>query len=369
MRPPERRPGAFHYLWMATLLLLAPLGGVVWLDLLLAPYLEFPPATGYVVHAPFFLPIFLVLLLFVGAVCFFFVHRLITFRGAKASTGREAYPFPWWGRLGIIMVTVFWVLAWSRFLFFESLQRYTFFPLWLGCILTVNGLSCGRQGTCLLRSRPRFFLALFPASALFWWYFEYLNRFVGNWYYLVGGDMGAAEYVIHATVCFSTVLPAVASTDEFLGTFPRLTAPFREWRPVSAPKGKGPGLALIGAAAFSLALLAVFPDILFPLVWISPLLVLVGFQLASGRPTVFDGVREGDWRRVVLPALAALVCGLYWETWNWKSLAHWQYSIPFVHRFQIFAMPLPGYSGYLPFGLQCAAAAALISDHFSGSGR
>jgi hypothetical protein len=283
-----------------------------------------------------------------------------------AGPAQAAAPFPWWGWLGAGMVALFWVLAWNRFPFFEPLQRYTFFPLWLGCILTVNGLSCLRQGTCLLRSRPFYFLALFPASALFWWYFEYLNRFVQNWYYLGGGTISAAEYVLHASVCFSTVLPAVVSADEFLGTFPRLTAPFLDWRPVSVPEGRGIGLPLISVAVFSLALLAVFPDVLFPLVWISPLLVLVGFQLAAGRPTVFDGVRRGDWRRVVLPALAALLCGFLWEMWNWKSLAHWQYSIPFVHRLQIFAMPLPGYAGYLPFGIECAAAASLINDLVAG---
>jgi len=46
--------------------------------------------------------------------------------------------------------------------------------------------------------------------------------------------------------------------------------------------------------------------------------------------------------------------------WNWKSLAHWEYSVPFVYRFPIFEMPILGYAGYLPFGLVCVAAAALI---------
>jgi hypothetical protein len=42
------------------------------------------------------------------------------------------------------------------------------------------------------------------------------------------------------------------------------------------------------------------------------------------------------------------------------SLAHWEYAIPFVHRFQIFEMPFLGYAGYLPFGLQCLAVAQLF---------
>lgn len=357
------RLSPLHLGLIAVLLCLTPLIGVLYRGDPPGRYLEFPPTTRYVVHAPFNWPVFLLLIAFVVVVCFPFVHRFIAYDGkAGRRVGATGGSFPWWGWLGTGMVAVFWFLAWNRFAFFTPLQRYTFFPLWLGCILVLNGLSCRRRGSCLLRSRPRFFFFLFPASALFWWYFEYLNRFVQNWYYIAGGEVSAAEYVVHASLCFSTVLPAVVSAEELLGTFPRLTAPFRRWRPIPVPAGKGTGLPLVGAAVLSLALLAVLPDVFFPLVWIAPLLVLVGFQLTAGRLTVFDGLREGDWRRIVVPALAALLCGFLWEMWNWKSLAHWQYSIPFVHRFRIFAMPLPGYAGYLPFGLECVAAAALIRE-------
>jgi hypothetical protein len=60
--------------------------------------------------------------------------------------------------------------------------------------------------------------------------------------------------------------------------------------------------------------------------------------------------------------LAAVICGFFWEMWNSFSLAQWRYSIPFVHRFEIFAMPLLGYAGYLPFGLECAAVRDVMED-------
>ena len=53
--------------------------------------------------------------------------------------------------------------------------------------------------------------------------------------------------------------------------------------------------------------------------------------------------------------IAALICGLFWETWNFYSLPKWLYSVPLVHRFLIFEMPLLGFSGYLPFGLLCVS--------------
>jgi hypothetical protein len=302
------------------------------------------------------------MLLIVVLVCAPFVYRLLTSRSDQGRRKMVSYPFPWWGWLGILVVAVFWVLAWNRFSFFQALQRYTFFPLWAGYILVINGLSFRRQGTSLLRARPRFFAMLFPASALFWWYFEYLNRFVQNWFYIGGEDFSAAEYIIHASICFSTVLPAVLSTNELLATFSRLTVVFADWKPVTFPCKKAIGWLLLTGAGLSLSCLAIYPDYLFPLVWISPLLVIVGIQFATGRPTIFAKVAAGNWQQVVLPALAALICGFFWEMWNWKSMAVWQYSVPFVHRLQVFAMPIIGFAGYLPFGLECLAVVALIED-------
>jgi hypothetical protein len=53
--------------------------------------------------------------------------------------------------------------------------------------------------------------------------------------------------------------------------------------------------------------------------------------------------------------------------WNYYSLAKWEYSIPFVHRFKIFEMPILGYAGYIPFGLVCAAIGNIL-QRFMDSG-
>jgi hypothetical protein len=347
---------------MAVLLLLPPLAGIWYLDRPLGQYLEFPPQTRYVAHAPFNPVVFFLLLAGVAAACYPFLRRLAAAGQVRGAGRCPSAPFPRWGWLGAVVLLVSWVLAWNRFSFFRPLQPYTFTPLWLGYILTINALTWRRSGSCLLRSHPRFFLALFPASTLFWWYFEYLNRFVQNWYYRGGGNISSLEYVVHASVCFATVLPAVLSTSELLGTSPRLAAPFAAWRPLSLPGGKASGLLLTGGAVCALACMAVFPDYLFPLVWLAPLLMIIGIRLLSGRTFILAQVEKGNWQPVVLPAAAALVCGFFWELWNWKSLAHWEYSIPFVHRYEIFAMPLLGYAGYLPFGVECLAAAQLIRE-------
>jgi len=108
--------------------------------------------------------------------------------------------------------------------------------------------------------------------------------------------------------------------------------------------------------------MSVWPDYLYPVVWIAPLLILTAWQTLLGRPTIFAPVQHGDWRSIWLWALAALICGGFWEMWNTCSLAKWVYAVPFVNRFHLFEMPLLGYGGYLPFGLECAAVVALLSS-------
>jgi hypothetical protein len=106
--------------------------------------------------------------------------------------------------------------------------------------------------------------------------------------------------------------------------------------------------------------IGVWPDTLFSLLWIAPLLIILSLQSLFRAPTLLTEVAAGDWRTVISSALAALICGWFWEMWNAGSLAHWTYSIPYVQRFMIFEMPVLGYAGYLPFGLECAVIGKLI---------
>ena len=103
--------------------------------------------------------------------------------------------------------------AWTRFEWFASLQPYTFTPLWLGYIVPLSTRCAGdAPGAARCGIEPVVFAALFPVSALFWWFFEYLNRFVANWYYLGLEQASAFTYALSASIAFSTVLPAFVST-------------------------------------------------------------------------------------------------------------------------------------------------------------
>ena len=348
-------------LLIIALLVGLPLLGVVLAGKPVELYLEFPPVTQYVEHAPFSWPAFTGVLLFVAVVTVPCIMIILAAPGPLHLYFVRAGPLPWWGWLGVGLLALAWTVAWTRLPWMEALQPFTFTPLWLGYIVVINALTFKRLGRCLMLDRVGYFLCLFPVSAVFWWFFEYLNRFVQNWSYVGVSQFSAAEYFWHATLPFSTVLPAVLSTIQCLETCPRLDRAFRDHRPVSIPYGTVLGWAVLILAGAGLMGIGIWPDYLFPLLWMSPLLIITSLQAVAGEETIFASLRDGDWRPVWLPAFAGLICGFFWELWNSRSLAHWEYAIPYVHSVQLFEMPLLGYAGYLPFGLECVVVAGLLT--------
>lgn len=284
---------------------------------------------------------------------------------AKATRAVAHARWPWWGSLGAALVAAGWVVAWREGLVAPEWRGHSFIVLWVGYIVVVNAMTYRRSGRSPLTHDTARLLALFPASAVFWWLFEYLNQFSGNWRY-AGIEAGNAwQYLLQASLPFATVLPAVASTTAWLATYPRLDAlrlpPVHAASPLAWLALALGGLALVG--------LPIWPERLFLMLWLAPLLVFAALQYLLLGETLFAPLARGDWRAVLQPAIAALMCGCFWELWNYGSLAKWQYSVPYVERFHLFEMPLLGYAGYLPFGVECALVTQLVARLFRGESR
>ena len=346
---------------LATMLLGLPMLGVWLTELPLDRYLQFPPDEIYVQHAGFSRPAFYAYLAFIMLVT---APLLVTgFRAWRNAEHRRRPPFgfPWWGWLGLGGGILFWVLAWTRMQWFGSLQAHTFTPLWLSYILVINALTYRLCGRCMLTDRPGYLLLLFPTSALFWWFFEYLNRFVQNWHYQ-GTSFGPGEYLLYATISFSTVLPAVLGTRDLLLESRWIRHGFRSFLPLNFRQPRLLAGGILLAAAAGLTAIGIWPNLLFPLLWVSPLLIILSLQALMGEKHLLEPISQGDWQMLIACAAAALICGFFWEMWNYYSLARWIYSIPFVDRFQVFEMPILGYAGYLPFGLQCSVIGAMVGN-------
>jgi hypothetical protein len=125
----------------------------------------------------------------------------------------------------------------------------------------------------MMLDRPAFFLLLFPISAAFWWFFEYLNRFVQNWFY-IGPQFNAWEYFWYATLPFSTVLPAVLGLRDWLLSARWLQQRFDHLKPLRIPFPKTFATLTLTLSACGLAAIGIWPNILFPLLWVAPLLII-----------------------------------------------------------------------------------------------
>lgn len=281
---------------------------------------------------------------------------------ASRSDDRPEGRWPRWGWAGLAWTGGWSIVAWTRLDGFASVQRFTFFPLWLGFVVSVNAVSQRRTGTCLLIRAPRRLAILFVASAAFWWVFEWLNRFVHNWHYLGVADFGPAAYALHATLCFSTVLPAVASTAELLGSCPPLIGRCADGPRWPLLDHRATGIVLIAAALGGLVFTGAWPEVFYPALWSAPLALGWGLGICMHRVGLWSEIARGDWRQAACWSLAALVCGGFWEMWNVFSAAKWIYTVPYVDRWHVFEMPLLGYAGYLGFGLECALVAGFVLD-------
>ncbi|MEX1268260.1 MAG: hypothetical protein WEA56_04600 [Balneolaceae bacterium] len=335
------------------MLLAAPLTGVLLRGETVAPYLQFPPGAPAVDYPSFSWVAFGAILLFIILTTWPFWKRMG--RGYLGFiTPHKHLKFPIWGWIAIAALTCFWILAWTRFSWFESFQRYTFFPIWFSFILTLNAVALKISGRSLMTRFPAYFTLLFPASAAFWWFFEYLNRFVNNWHYLAASELSSWQYFLEASLAFSTVLPAVMSlfyivlqVSVFRNNFnnfpaiPWLTSGWM-WTVLGMVSIAG----LIGTGWQ--------PEYFFPLLWIAPGVLWISFQQWKGYVNpVLKQTSEGNFTLVWSSAIAALVCGFFWEMWNFFSLAKWQYNVPGIEKFYLFEMPALGYAGYLPFGVIC----------------
>jgi hypothetical protein len=260
-------------------------------------------------------------------------------------------PAPWWLWAGLALNIAAWVSSWNR----VGPWAYTFFPLWFGFILVLDGLNVTRGGGSLLSRDWRRFALLFPISSVFWWIFEWMNGFVHNWIYLYDHNYTPLGHLVISTLYFSTVLPAVMEMFELLATIPAL-------KPLLPAGQLGPRLTAPWAARLLLVGIALlwlpitFPQYAYMLIWFCLIFLLDPINNLAGKPSAFARLQARDWKFLLTLPLAGLLCGFFWEMWNFYALPKWQYFLPYLNWTpHYFEMPIPGLLGYLPFAFELFA--------------
>ncbi len=265
--------------------------------------------------------------------------------------------FPKWFYPGCIIVVVAWFIMWGNYNVFGLLTHYMFVPLWAGFILMLDGFLYRRnQGQSFLASRPKQFLGISLLSIIGWYYFEYLNFFIlKNWYYPNLYLIPSPLTYIWAAFTFACVWPGIFLIYNLLLTFPTLRNRYSCGKPLHLnPIWLWP-IFIAGITLFLLS--AIYPSLFFWLIWLGPILILSSTLAYLNSWTPLTALKQGNWSPILLMALSALICGFFWEFWNWPSEANnpnfWRYNLPFVHEFELFGMPILGFSGYLFFGIEC----------------
>ena len=268
--------------------------------------------------------------------------------------------WPQRGWLGLLMVAIFWVLNWTL----DGVRtHWGFFPMWLGYCLTIDALVFSRTGSSLWTRSRRMYVGLFLVSAPAWWLFEVINWRTANWQYQGRGEFTSLEYFLLASLSFSTVIPAVFGSAELMSSF------VRGWRiPSGARFNVTPVLraTLVGSGMATLGLVLVWPLYFFPFVWMSLVLIMDSVNDAMGHRSLLSELSRGEWRSGLALAAGCLLCGLFWEMWNYYSFPKWTYNVPFVGFLRVFEMPLLGYGGYIPFSIELFALYHFVSGVLPG---
>ena len=254
--------------------------------------------------------------------------------------------FPLYGWLGVAMALLFWAGNWGL----NGLRTHLlFFPMWLGYILTMDALSYQRKKRSLLTRSWRLWLFLFVLSIPFWWLFEWLNGFVNYWSYHPREAFTHLEFALLSSLSFSTVVPAMFATAEWVGSYSWIKR-FSHGPKIGRRRSVQILFFLLGIGMIGCVFL--FPQYAPAFLWMSLFFLLDPLNCWLGYKAILNETAGGDWRTVAALWIGALICGFFWEMWNYYAWPKWEYHLPFADFWHVFEMPLLGYLGYLPFSLE-----------------
>ncbi|MCL6567037.1 MAG: hypothetical protein K6U09_11525 [Acidobacteriia bacterium] len=272
---------------------------------------------------------------------------------------KRRFSLPLYGWLGLVALGCAELL---KFRGIEPVATY-FTPLAWSCyLLVVDAALFAVQGRSWLTVRAGEFARVAALSLPLWLIFEAYNLRLENWRYVGLPENLAARWFGYAW-SFATIFPAIFLTADLfraLGWFARPA------KPIHFSPGARRGMVAAGAACLLIPLLVPksVSAYLFALVWIGFVLLLDPINFHRGWPSLLGELAAG--RRDQLYALLAAgwLCGWLWEFWNWWAAARWEYIFPMFQQWKIFAMPAPGYLGFLPFALECYVLYGFVAGCF-----
>jgi len=225
-------------------------------------------------------------------------------------------------------------------------EQYYFAFAWIGWVFFVDALAFGRWKTSLFSRLGYRVLALFILSVPFWLLYSLLNLHLGLWTTSHACASFVGDFFYGAS--HSAVLPGILVTLNF---FLPDVSPLMPDQTLSLRAARI--WVFFGIASFLLALGA--GRLFFPLIFCFLALLLDPINYFGGRPSLLFALQKRRWRPLLLFCLSALVIGLFWESLNGVTGGGWSYRLPYFNFDDVFAMPLLGLLGYIPFAASAFA--------------
>ncbi len=257
--------------------------------------------------------------------------------------------FPLHGIFGIFL------LALSEILLFKKVDPfYSWFYCfaWWSYILIIDAIIYRLKGNSLILNRTKEFFLMIPWSVFIWLIFEAANLSLENWYY-INLPHSIVERWSGYAVAYGTVLPGLFETTEFLESFMFKSSP----HPLPLPTGergrvRGGHTVLILLGTICLVSSVAVPAYFFSLIWVGFIFLLEPFNYRFGGRSLLKDLEEGSPRKIYLLLVAGLICGFFWELWNFWACSKWVYTVPFFEKWKGFEMPFLGFLGFPPFAVQ-----------------
>ncbi len=270
-------------------------------------------------------------------------------RNSKIDNSQIIVMFRWYGIAGTT------IILFAQFTMLLQIQPFaTFFTaiVWIGYILLIDSFVYAIKGSSYLVNKRHKLFMMSLVSINFWFIFEIYNKFAQfqGWYYVNLPESRLVTFLMGG-IAFTTVIPAILETSEFLGCLKLFTA--------KRSRSKIPHTDFMAYILFAVGVIFILLPfaVTTPWMWVY---VWTGFiflidpilYIFVRKKSLLHNIITKNYTLVIYLMIAGYICGFLWEFWNYNAHIKWYYTVPILENIKIYEIPAVGFLAYGPFALE-----------------
>ncbi len=256
--------------------------------------------------------------------------------------------FPWFGFLGLVIIIISGIGLYLNLWFFETFMTPA---CWTGLILFLDALNYRLAGNSLIKTRRKEFLWMLPWSIALWYFFEFYNLFIQNWYYVGLPESRILRYFGYFW-SFATIWPGVFEIFDLIRNSNLIMS--IQINPFRLSKVMLNVSVIFGMVCMVLPIIVSHKPASYMavLVWLGMIFIIDPINYRNRGFSLWENLSKGSLTILIQLFLTGLIAGIFWEFWNYWATAKWIYSVPILGHIKVFEMPILGYLGFLPFAVE-----------------